>query len=92
MSINRHSHIVDVLADEKQPLPIILLTDKVNNRYSKDYPPSLVGGDVKMLIAQALVKIDNEKCFSLTGLGIVCSEAHKEKIRSNDRLREGQSI
>jgi len=92
MSTNRHSRIITVLVGEQRPLSIISLTDKVNKRYLKDYSPSLVGGDVKTLIAKNLVKIDEEKCFSLTGLGIVCSEAHEEEARLNDRSREGQPV
>lgn len=86
MSTNRYSRIIAVLADTKRPLSILLLTRRVNERYLKEYAPSLVGGDVKILIAQGFIEIDDKKCFLLTSLGITCSEANGEKDRSNDRF------
>lgn len=83
MSTNRRSRIITVLA-RQQPLSIISLTNIVNEDYSRDYTPSLVGRDVKALISDNLVRIDEEKRFLLTENGIVCFEM-------KDQYCEGQT-
>ncbi len=82
MSTNRHSRIIAVLVEAKYPLDIVRLTAVINECFSRDYSPSIIGGDVKVFIVEGLVKIDDNKCFSITGLGMVCVDSYVEEARS----------
>jgi len=66
MSTNRFLRIVTVLGEARHPMNIVRLTVIINERFLKDYSPSLIGSDLKTLIADGRVKINDAKCFLLS--------------------------
>lgn len=81
MSTNRHSRIIAVLVEIEYPLDIVRLTEIINKCFSKEYSPNLIGGDIKTFILEGLVTIDDNKCFSITGLGTICVNPYVEEAQ-----------
>jgi len=70
MTTNRHLRIVAVLADADGSLGTTPLTTKINERFERTYPPSLIYIDLKVLIAKGQIEVDGKTGFFLiTELG-----------------------
>ncbi|MDD3965214.1 MAG: hypothetical protein PHD99_04140 [Candidatus Moranbacteria bacterium] len=72
----------------ERPMSVVPLTNALNERFDKGYAPSLIGSDMKTLITFGLVKVDSEKCFSLTTLGLAQSKIDAEKAQPNDQSKQ----
>ncbi|MEI8096729.1 MAG: hypothetical protein WCG73_01330 [Candidatus Moraniibacteriota bacterium] len=68
MTTNRHLRIVAVLA-AKGPLETTPLTTEINSRFVRTYPPSLIFIDLKTLIADGQVMVNNAGLFLITEYG-----------------------